>query len=220
MTMPDLHARLLADVVAIGAPFPLVLTGGYGVQAHELLERTSNDLDVATQTSLPMTEVAATLDSGLAERGWQVEVIEIAPLSARFHVTAPALGTGCEVDVLKETFTRPIAHSKYGPVLAEEDLLGTKVRALADRGAARDLLDCFAASRRWTNTDLEELGRRHAREVFDLEDLQLRLAGADWIDDAEFAGYGLDEAAVSALRSWAQQWSDDLARRLHRDDPA
>ncbi len=27
--MPELHTRLLADVIALGSPYPLVLTGGY-----------------------------------------------------------------------------------------------------------------------------------------------------------------------------------------------
>ncbi|MEU5541453.1 hypothetical protein AB0G85_03535 [Streptomyces sioyaensis] len=57
-------------------------------------------------------------------------------------------GQACEVDVLKEIFWRPVAQSPYGRVLAEEDVIRTKVRALADRGAPRDLIDVFAASRR------------------------------------------------------------------------
>ncbi|MDQ1040216.1 hypothetical protein QFZ75_006632 [Streptomyces sp. V3I8] len=31
--MPELHARLLEDVLALGSPYPLVPTGGYAVQA-------------------------------------------------------------------------------------------------------------------------------------------------------------------------------------------
>ena len=42
-------------------------------------------------------------------------------------------------------------------------MIGTKVRTLADHGAARDLIDVFTASRRCTNAELEEFGRRHAR---------------------------------------------------------
>jgi predicted nucleotidyltransferase component of viral defense system len=44
--------------------------------------------------------------------------------------------------------------SPYEPVLAEEDVIGTKVRTLADRGAPRDLIDVYVASRRWTNVEL------------------------------------------------------------------
>jgi hypothetical protein len=83
------------------------------------------------------------------------------------------------------------------------------------RGAARDLIDVYTASRRWTTTELEEFGRRHARGRYSPEDLQARLAGVDWIDDAEFTAYGLGEETLGALRAWAQRWSEHLARRLH-----
>lgn len=32
--MPQLHTRLLADVIDLGSPYPLVLTGGYAVRAQ------------------------------------------------------------------------------------------------------------------------------------------------------------------------------------------
>ncbi|MEU4084654.1 nucleotidyl transferase AbiEii/AbiGii toxin family protein [Streptomyces aureus] len=219
MRLPDLHARLLADVLAIGSPYPLVITGGYAVQAHELLARPSQDLDVATENPAPMDEIVRTLTDGLTERGWRVEVIEVAPLSARLNVTDISSSTQetCEVDVLKEVFTRPAASSAYGPVLAEEDVIGTKVRALAERGVARDALDVFAASRRWPTTDLEEFGRRHARERFDLESLQTRLIAVAWLDDAELEAYGATPELIDELMTWAQEWADDLGRRLLRD---
>ncbi|MFE0509146.1 nucleotidyl transferase AbiEii/AbiGii toxin family protein [Streptomyces sp. NPDC058964] len=220
MRLPDLHARLLADVLAIGSPYPLVITGGYAVQAHELLARPSQDLDVATENPAPMDEIARTLTDGLTARGWHIEVIEVAPLSARLNVTDTCSGDAqetCEVDILKEVFTRPAASSAYGPVLAEEDVIGTKVRALAERGLARDALDVFAASRRWPTADLEEFGRRHARDRFDLESLQTRLTAVAWLDDAELEAYGATPELIDELMTWAQEWADDLGRRLFRE---
>lgn len=92
-------------------------------------------------------------------------------------------------------------------------MIGTKVRALADRGASRDLIDVFAASRRWTNAELEEFGRRHARGRFEHEDLQANLTGAEWTDDDAFTAYGLDDATIISLRACTLQWADDLATR-------
>lgn len=157
--MPELHTRLLADVLALGSAYPLVLTGGYAIRAHRLVNRPSQDLDVATENPAPMADIAATLRVGLQARGWRVQSLEIAPLSARFTVSDPITGQTCEVDILKEIFWRPVAESPYGPVLAEQDVIGTKVRAPADRGAPRDLIDVFAASQRWTTAELEEFGR-------------------------------------------------------------
>ncbi|MEV0414984.1 nucleotidyl transferase AbiEii/AbiGii toxin family protein [Streptomyces sp. NPDC050448] len=217
MNLSALHRRLLADVIAIGTPYPLVITGGYAVQAHGLVDRLSQDLDVATENPAPMGDITADLTHELAKRGWQVAVIAVDPLSARLMVTDPADGAECEVDILKENLWSAPAHTEYGPVLALDDVIGTKVRALADRGAVRDLIDVHAASRMRTTTELEHLGRRHGRDEFRLEDLHDRLAGADWYDDEEFHAYGLDHAAITALRGWARHWATGLEQRLARD---
>ncbi|MFF3326945.1 nucleotidyl transferase AbiEii/AbiGii toxin family protein [Streptomyces sp. NPDC002889] len=218
MNLGDLHRRLLADVLTIGTPYPLVITGGYAVQAHGLVDRLSQDLDVATENPAPMADIARDLELGLAERGWQVTVVSVDPLSARLMVTDPADGEECEVDVLKENLWSEPAETEHGPVLALDDVIGTKVRALADRGAVRDLIDVHAAARHRTTADLEALGARHGRDEFRLQDLRDRLGGADWFDDEEFAAYGVPEDDIRSLRAWAQQWASDLDQRLHTDE--
>ncbi|MBT2528505.1 nucleotidyl transferase AbiEii/AbiGii toxin family protein [Streptomyces sp. ISL-99] len=187
MKLSDLHRRLLAAVIDIGSPFPLVLTGGYAVQAHGLVERLSQDLDVATENPAPMAEIIVSLEQGLVSRGWGVRVIDVDALSARLIAADPDTGEECEVDVLKEHFWTPPAQTEYGPVLAFDSVIGTKVRALADRGAVRDLIDVHTASRHRTSNELERLGRRHGRDEFRLHDLRDRLIGAEWADDDEFA---------------------------------
>ncbi|MFD8982808.1 nucleotidyl transferase AbiEii/AbiGii toxin family protein [Streptomyces sp. NPDC059564] len=218
MNLTDLHRRLLAAVIDIGAPYPLVLTGGYAVQAYGLVDRFSQDLDVATENPAPMSEIVAGLEQGLITRGWRVRVLDVDALSARLVATDPDTGDECEVDVLKEHFWTPPAQTEYGPVLAFDSVIGTKVRALADRGAVRDLIDVHAASRHRATSELERLGERHGRDEFRLADLRDRLVGADWADDDEFAAYGLTEDETAELRSWARGWADDLGRRLHRDE--
>ncbi|GGT43483.1 hypothetical protein GCM10010271_54380 [Streptomyces kurssanovii] len=218
MNLTELHRRLLADVLAIGAPYPLVITGGYAVQAHGLVDRLSQDLDVATESPAPMAGIADDLRHGLTRRGWHVSMISVDPLSARLLVADPRSGEDCEVDVLKENLWAPPYTTEYGPVLALDDVIGTKVRALADRGAVRGLVDVHAAAAAHrTTTDLERLGERHGRDEFRLQDLRDRLAGADWYDDEEFAAYGLTEDEIARLRAWAQQWTSDLDRRLGED---
>lgn len=69
MNLTELHRRLLADVPAVGDIYPLVLTGGYAVLAHGLVNRISQDLDVATENPEPMEEIAATVRVGLEQRG-------------------------------------------------------------------------------------------------------------------------------------------------------
>ncbi|MEW1649082.1 nucleotidyl transferase AbiEii/AbiGii toxin family protein [Streptomyces sp. NPDC091219] len=220
MNLTHLHRRLLADVLDIGAPYPLVITGGYAVQAHGLVDRISQDLDVATESPEPISEIVHAVREGLIDRGWQVQQIEVGALSGRLIATDPETGEQCEVDVLKEVLWQPPKASPYGPVLALDDVIGTKVRALADRGAVRDLIDVHAAAQHRSTADLENLGRRHARYAFSLEDLHDRLAGAEWWDDQDYADYGLHPDQIEDLRTWAVQWATDIAARLQGEaDP-
>lgn len=215
MNLTEFHRRLLADLLVVGGAFPLVLTGGYAVQAHGLVDRLSQDLDVATENSERMEDITASLRTGLEHRGWSVQAVETAPLSARLIITDVITGEKCEVDILKEVFWRRPVRTEHGLVLSLEDVVGTKVRALADRGLARDLVDVYAAAGRWSRTELEALGRRHARDDFDLSELQARLGGSDWIDETEFAAYGLDEKEIDELRRWALTWAEDIGARLY-----
>ncbi|MEU0038869.1 nucleotidyl transferase AbiEii/AbiGii toxin family protein [Streptomyces sp. NPDC006333] len=218
MNLTDLHCRLLADVLAIGTPYPLVITGGYAVQAHGLVDRPSQDLDVATENPASIAEIVAVVSGGLVTRGWSVRQIETGALSGRLIATDPQSGEECEVDVLKEAFWSPPAQTEYGPVLAFDDVIGTKVRALADRGAVRDLIDVHAASRHRSMADLETLGRRHARFEFSLQDLRDRLHGAEWWDDQDFTDYGLNPGQLADLRAWALAWAADLDARLYAEE--
>jgi hypothetical protein len=217
MNLNDLHRRLLQDVLEIGNAFPFVITGGYAVQAHGLVDRLSRDIDVATDSSVPMDSLAGLLVAGLTKRGWLVRVIGVDPLSARFMVTDLGTGEDCEVDILKEGFNRPPEATPYGPVLALDDVIGTKVRALADRGYPRDLVDIHAASRIRSQGELESLGRRCAWDEFSLDGLATRLGSVQWRVDEEFSAYGLSGDEIADLRSWAQAWADDINRRLYTE---
>ncbi|GAA3785579.1 nucleotidyl transferase AbiEii/AbiGii toxin family protein [Streptomyces chiangmaiensis] len=218
MKLTPLHERLLADILDLGSPYPLVLTGGYAVQAHGLVERFSRDLDVATENPAPMDEIVAALTAGLTARGWRTTHVQTDPLSGRFLVTDPDTGEECEVDVLKEAFWAPPAQTPYGPVLSLDDVIGTKVRALADRGTVRDLIDVRAASRHRSTADLESLGRRRAPDEFSLENLRDRLTGADWYEDEDYAAYGLTSRQIEELKTWALAWAQDLGARIHDEN--
>ncbi|MGG7608150.1 hypothetical protein ACQ5JZ_01690 [Streptomyces sp. ZG43] len=154
MNLTDLHGRLPADVLAVGGAYPLALTGGYAVQAHGLVDRLSQDLDVATGNPDRMEDLAT---------------------AVRWPGAA---------------------------------------REAGQRSGNRPPFRVQAAANRWSHVELEELGRRHARDSFDLSELQARLDGADWIGDTKFAACGLDEQAIIGLRQWAQAWVTDIGERL------
>jgi hypothetical protein len=117
----------------------------------------------------------------------------------------------------RRAFNRPPEASPYGPVLALDDVIGTKVRALAERGYPRDLIDIHAASKIRSQGELERLGRRCAWDEFSLEGLAIRLSSAQWRDDEEFSAYGLSGDEIADLRSWASAWAEDINRRLYNE---
>ncbi|MEU1318579.1 hypothetical protein [Streptomyces tibetensis] len=214
LPVPEPVGRLLGDLLAVGEGYSLLLAGSYAVLAHGLVQRAGWDVEVATEHPAATEVIADAVRAGLVGRGWLVQTLEAGPLSAQFLVTDAPSGAECEVALRKEVLWRPPLATELGPALALDDLVGTRVRDLADRGLARDLVDVHAASARWSHPELEELGRRHAPDAFDLTDLQARLTGTDWLDDRAFTAHGVDAASVAGLRRWAQEWADDIAERL------
>jgi hypothetical protein len=124
----------MQDVLEVGNSLPLVITGGYAIQAHQLVDRLSRDIDVATDSGIPMEDITATVVAGLTGRGWEMSIIGVDPRSARMMATDPATGEQCELDILREVFSQTPETTPYGPVLALYDVIGTKVRALAGGG--------------------------------------------------------------------------------------
>ncbi|WP_327320807.1 hypothetical protein [Streptomyces sp. NBC_01235] len=210
------HLRLLAEVFGAATPSaPWALAGGYALQAHGLLQRPHGNVDLATESAEPMPLLAETLSAALTSGGrHEAAIQDTDPLSAHLSVLDRTTGTPLRLALHKETFWSPPVPTSYGPALCLQDAVGTKIRALYDRGLAVDLIDARAASARFTHPDLEELARRHARDDFDLPTLQTRLTGTDHYPDTAFTEYGLTEPDIAELRAWAQSWSTDIAERL------
>ncbi|WP_345040140.1 nucleotidyl transferase AbiEii/AbiGii toxin family protein [Streptomyces sannanensis] len=220
---PATHRRLLADVLDLGHDHGLALGGGYAVLAHGLValpqalgcaRARGRDLDFVTERPVSAAEIVGHLTAGLRARGWLVGETDVSPLMARMTVADPDTEEMCEVVVAKEVLWRPpVVLEGVGPVLAVEDLAGTKVRALVDRGLPRDMVDVYAAGGRFSTAELEHLGARHD-EDFDLRELRDRLEGLEWVSDGEFQAYGLAGDQVRDLRGWAGAWAQDIAERL------
>ncbi|GAB1693698.1 hypothetical protein [Krasilnikovia sp. M28-CT-15] len=98
-------------------------------------------------------------------------------------------------------------------MLAFEDAVGLKVRALHDRAAHRDFIDVQAAHSRISWHDLETLGAHHAAG-FSIEELADRLGAVGDLDDGTFHSYGLTASDVDRLRRWAVDWESDIRGRL------
>jgi hypothetical protein len=206
----ELHRALLEVGFRAGDDLGLVLAGGYALTAHDLLRRSSHDIDFATATMLPMPVVVFRLAQAYRNAGYQVDIIESTQRMARLTVSTPEIE--CEVDILKEAIGPP-ARLRIGPVLAFEDAVGLKMRALHERAAHRDYIDIRAASARLSRPDLEAFGARHT-PGFSLEELADRLGAIGERSRAGFTAYGLDDVAIGELQTWAVHWESDIRLRL------
>lgn len=76
---------LAADVLAVGAPYPLALTGGCALRAHGVVGW-SRGVGVATEHPARLEWIASQVAVGLGELGWEARVLEKGPLFARLAV--------------------------------------------------------------------------------------------------------------------------------------
>lgn len=193
-----------------GDDLGLVLAGGYALAAYELVDRPSRDIDFATATSLPLSWLVGRLTTAYVDAGFTVVVVECSPRMARLLVSDTAVT--CEVDLLKEAIGPP-TQLGIGPVLAFDDAVGLKVRALHDRAAHRDFIDVHAANAWRSWIELEALGARHTAG-FSLEELADRLGATEELDSRTFESYGLTQADIRELARWAERWEADIRTRL------
>lgn len=213
--MEPLHRQLLQIGFDAGDDLGLVLAGGYALAAYKLVDRPSRDIDFATGTAMPLPEVVDRLVAAYQATGFTADIIEATPRMARIMVST---GTDtCEVDLLKEAIGPPTLLS-VGPVLAFDDAVGLKMRAMHERSAHRDFIDIHAAHSQLSWAELENRGARHT-VGFSLEELADRLGAADDLDDHTFSTYGLEEEQIAQLRRWAAEWESDLRERIAAGEP-
>lgn len=212
--MEAFHQQLAKIAFEAGDELCLVLAGGYAVSAHQLTDRPSRDLDFATASPLGLSDVAARLRAAYQRAGYRVVLVESTPRMARLDVNDGR--QSCEVDLLKEAIGPPV-QLEIGPVLALDDAVGLKMRALHDRAAHRDFIDVHAAARRggYTYADLERVAAVHTPH-FASTDLAERLEAVELRDDRTFYAYGLDEEQIAEVRRWALGWAAIIRVRTER----
>ena len=200
-------AQLFFSLPASGG---FLLAGGGALLAQGLTARPTQDLDFFTRPNAG--DVGLARDQFLAvasRRGWDVDRVQDGDTFCRLLVHG---SEDLLVDLALDSAPgRPASASVVGPTFAPDELAGRKVIALFDRAAARDFVDVYALSRRFTKTQLLEL----AREVdcgFDVPvfvDMLRHLARYGVVDLA------LGDVDIAALRAFFQQWITELNRSEH-----
>jgi predicted nucleotidyltransferase component of viral defense system len=213
LNMPEFHRRVIESSLDLCAEYGLFLAGGYAMKAHGLVDRPSKDIDFATAHPLPVDQLTDRIVGGYRAKGFHVEVTPGNYRFARLLVTDPRTGESCEVDIMKARFrVTPIVLDSC-PVVGFDDAIGLKMRAVHDRGIARDLIDAASLAGEYSFERLEWLCRSHEPD-FSLHRLVSRLEAAQFLDDSEFEDYGLDLGEVRRVKRFAVEWAQDINLRL------
>ena len=158
MGLAGFHLRVAQVLAAATSAEGFALGGGYGLQAHEIVDRPSEDLDafVASMDPEVFVRAEAELVSALEAAGFNAEVQVRDDWFRGIRVSSP-VGEEVQVDLNYRYRTKPpIIIANIGPVLDTDDLILGKMTALMDREAERDYVDTDAILQdgRWSPADL------------------------------------------------------------------
>ncbi|MFD0890268.1 hypothetical protein ACFQ08_37480, partial [Streptosporangium algeriense] len=104
-------------------------------------------------------------------------------------------------------------------VVSPDDAVGLKVRALHERGLARDIAAVADIAHLYGFRELERLAGRHT-EDFSLAELVMRLEFAESIADEDFEAHGAGEERIGEIRRFATAWVEDIGLRRAEEGDA
>jgi hypothetical protein len=205
----------LAEIgLRVAGRYGFALAGGYAVQAHGLLERPSEDIDLFTAWER-RDEFAAAVEAVVGAYradGYAVEVTQQFETFARLAVMDPDGPDGpYKVELAANWRSLPPVMMDVGPVLHVDDVVAGKMSALFTRAEPRDFLDVDAAviSGRYTYVQLLDLAKQ-ADAGFDRRVLADLLAMLPRYPDRRFAAYGAAPDLIAGMRERFAQWRDQL----------
>lgn len=195
--MNPFQRRVAQILGAALQPYGFALGGGQALQAHEIIDRPSNDLDNYSTSQDPRVFDSAERDlvAALREHGLSTSVVRRDSWFRQIVVTDPDTGEKVGLDLGYDYRKKPpVFVSGIGPVLDIDDVVVGKMRALVDRQAERDYVDTDAilATGRWTISDLYKIVHEIRPEL--TEDAFLAvLSSAHEGDPDEYAALGLTQ---------------------------
>ncbi len=215
MPIDELQREVATVALRAAARHGFALAGGNALIAHGIVDRPTDDVDLFSNQEAGVTAATEVVEAALRAAGFLAErhddVSDLAEVfygmgdgMAEWIVTAPDGQQTMQQLAYFDPSHRPVTMD-VGPVLALEDLAGSKVCALASRVEPRDYIDTAAAMRRYPVDQLIGFAKRLDAG---LEDRDFADAGSqlDRMPDGVFARYGLGPADVSQLRERFAAW--------------
>jgi hypothetical protein len=215
----ELHRRLIRiGLDALADDFGYALAGGYAVQAHQIVNRVSDDVDLFAPFKRAAAEMPAATERVIAAyeaAGFTVDVAHQNPehTYTRLTVTEPASGIQNKVELVAEFLHHPPVASELGPVLHPDDVAAGKIAALDGRAEVRDAIDIDGLLKAgFTRERLMELAKQND-DGFEPRMFADSLARIRRYTDKQFAAYGLAAAEAAAIRAQFADWQRRLNSR-------
>jgi hypothetical protein len=219
----ELQDRLVRVGLATLTEHGFALAGGYALQAHGLIDRLSEDVDLFTDRwdTAEFSRAVDALVEAYRREGLDVVVARQAETFARLEATEPASGRAGAVDLAADVRGSDPVGLSIGPVLAESDAVASKVAAVFSRGYARDYLDLagILASGRYSRDRLMAMAQM-VDAGFTTGWFAQALAGVDRFSDDQFTRYGVNPDQIAAVRATMRSWSAELTEMPAAPRPA
>jgi hypothetical protein len=215
MPLDELHAAIAAIALGAAGRHGFALGGGNALIAHGIIDRPTEDVDLFTDEDDGVTAAAGAVEAALRAAGFDAERQDkTAGLADVFYGMGDGLaewivtGPGGRQMMLQMAYfdrdRKPVTMD-IGPVLDLEDVVGSKVCALASRVEPRDYVDTAAALERYTVDQLIAYAKRLDPGLTD-RDFADAGRQLDRMPDGLFARYGLDATGVGRLRERFACW--------------
>jgi Nucleotidyl transferase AbiEii toxin, Type IV TA system len=168
------------------------LAGGNALAAHGIISRPTHDVDLFAAEPGAVGEAAGPVADALAAAGLTVTPVEATEdLGEVFYGFSQEMaewevsggGQAVRLQLVRFDRSRPAVMMDVGPVLHPDDLVGSKVAAMATRAEARDYADVAAALASYSREELVALAHRADPDLADEE-----LAEAMQVLDAPVMG--------------------------------
>ncbi|MCQ8829886.1 nucleotidyl transferase AbiEii/AbiGii toxin family protein [Streptomyces malaysiensis] len=212
--MDELHRQLIRiGLDALAKDYGYALAGGYAIQAHHIVNRVSDDVDLFApfeRASREMEQAAERISTAYEAAGYTVEQVHLTPTYTRLNVTDPASGTQSKVELVAEFLHHTPVDSDLGPVLHRDDVAAGKTSALFTRAEVRDAIDVAGLLKvGYTREQLMDLAAQNDAG-FDRRMFADSLARIQRYTDKQFAAYDLDADQAATIRATFADWQHKL----------
>jgi hypothetical protein len=215
--IPDpFQVRVAQLALAAAQRHGFALGGGHALLAHGLVHRPTEDVDLFTDVDGGVRAATEPVCAALIGAGLSADrLVDDGDLAELFYGMDDAFE---EIDVCNDEGSVRISLGRLsrkhtpvvmavGPVLHLDDVLGSKVCALATRGEIRDYIDVAAAlDHGYDRPRLVAMASDHDPSIC-TDDFVPVMRRLDALPDLAFAQYGLGSAAVAELRSHFADWA-------------